>query len=682
MGRFSSLIESGKREEKPGRFSDLIVDPGPSEGSGTAAQKRIQKSNVAVQRGASFAALKEASTIQDPVTRIGVFAKHRGIGTERYRVSRSGDIEYQDDSGQWFKEEPKQSWLKRMAAGTIGAGPEEAATAVGGVLGGVPGAAGAAFLASEARNVYNKIRYNENQNVLTYTVKPAIDTATAAIGGTSAKGGVLAYRRAQRVGTGPVGKLVAPEVKEGLIDPVASRAAAQSLEKEGITPTLTEATGSRTLQGVEAYQRGLASKAGYLYRAQDKVRGEQIKAAVGRKLETISPVSSQLEAGEMAISSVKDIENHILSQARQVEGVTITKKPLVSKLYKKAYEEAGNTAINTKPVLDEIEKIMETASGTTATAMRKMRNDLLMKTGDPKKQLLKSGMPEVDAYYKQTVNNLYKKAKAAGDAAAPEIGKVRRILLDEIGKVSKSYKLARTVTRGFYSRLERFQESTLGKMVYRNEGKPHKLAAELFGPNSSTKIVKEAAEVLPEKDMQALAKAVFIDKWSKTAGAGPATAGEKFARMVSTEPGFMDKMKVVLPDDQYKAMKIFTEDVLPLTKQVISTDVSKTEGLGVMKTRLGGVKARVALALNLTPYGINRNLQDFATGKYADKIAEQILSKDGLEKVLRLKQVGKNTEKLIIGLFSMIGVGTLGTQQQYAGGRLVPVPPHRADRRR
>jgi hypothetical protein len=582
-------------------------------------------------------------------------------------------IEYQDEAGAWQQEEPKAGSLRQLAAGVVAGAPEEVATLVGGATFGIKGAAAGAFLASQARNVYNKIRYNERQGVATYTLKPAVDTLAGVVGGTAAKTGTAAVRRAQRVGKGPVGKLIAPEVRARQIGMPRAGKTAKLLEGEGITPTLTEATGSRTLKGVEAYQRGSAGAEGYLFEQHSRQRGQQIKEAVGKKLERVSGVSSTLEAGEQAAGSVKRIEEHILSQARRTEGrgPGIDKKPLVSKLYKKAFEEAGNTAIDTKPVLSKVDEILETASGTTKVAMRKIKRDLLMPTDEPGRQALKTGMGEVDKFYKQSVNNLYRAAKAKGDASAEEIGKVRRILLDEIERVAPSYKVARTVTRGFYSRLERFQQSTLGKMVYRNEGKPHKLAAELFGPNSSTKIVKEAADVLPEGDVKALAKAAFMDKWSKTAGADPAEAGAKMAKLVTTDPGFMDKMKAVLPDDQYKGLKVFFEDVLPKTKPVASVDVPKTEGLMVAKERLSWL-GRVALKFNLTPYGAARNLQDAALGKHSEKIAQQILSEGGLDRVMKLKQVSNDAEKLAVGILSMIGVGTLGTQQRATGAKLVP----------
>lgn len=677
MGRFSDALDigtgtgtdyggTGKRK----KFSEMLEPAFTTKRTSERYRQQIEEKTRAVQAGASFSALREASTVQDPKVRMEIFAKHRGIGMDRYRFGEGGAIEYQDEQGAWQKEEPRAGLLRGMVAGVAGGAPEEAATLIGGALGGVPGAAGAAFVASEARNVYNKIRYNERQGVLTYTLKPTVDALVGGAAGMGAKGGVKAVRAGQRVGKGPVGKLIAPEVREGSINLRRAGETASRLEAEGITPTLTEATGSRTLRGVEAYQRGTAGKAGYLYEAADVTRGKQVKAAVGRKLEKVSDVSSTLEAGEQAISSVKDIEQHILSQARKVERAGVDKKTVVSRLYEKAFKEAGDTAINTKPVLAKIDEILDTASGTTKVNMRKLRRDLLMKTDDPNKQVLKTGMGEVDKYYKQTVNDLYRKLKNKGDAAAEEVGKVRRLLLDEIERVAPSYRVARTVTRGFYSRLERFQGSTLGKMVARNEGKPHKLAGELFGPNSSTKIVKEAAQVLPEKDIRALAKAALINKWNEAAKAGPARAGSKLSDIVSGDPDFMSKIRQAVPEEQYKALDTFFKDILPKTKQVMSTDVPKTEGLAVAKERLSWV-GRVAMKFNLTPYGLSRNMQDFAMGKHSARIAEQILQPGGYKKVMQLKQVSDNTEKLAVGILGMIGVGTLGTQQRATGAKLV-----------
>lgn len=94
-------------------------------------------------KGAGFGALVKAGTVDDPQTKINVFAKSRGISPDRYSVV-DGDIFYEGDDGKLYPESPSGvgGFGKELAANTIANAPAIALSTGGSIAGGILGAPG------------------------------------------------------------------------------------------------------------------------------------------------------------------------------------------------------------------------------------------------------------------------------------------------------------------------------------------------------------------------------------------------------------------------------------------------------------------------------------------------------------------------------------------------------------
>lgn len=117
------------------------------------------------QPEAGFGALLESSFVDDPFIKAKIFSRARGVPISRYRVGKTGHVEFKDDEGNWQREvgELGSSQIKSIAADVLGH-PSTYLAPAGAALG-VPGAVGGAMGGEVARKAIAKWAYGEDPSL-------------------------------------------------------------------------------------------------------------------------------------------------------------------------------------------------------------------------------------------------------------------------------------------------------------------------------------------------------------------------------------------------------------------------------------------------------------------------------------------------------------------------------------
>lgn len=130
--------------------------PGGSTPISTITGEPEKKYNPQSGESASNMALLKAGYVDDPIAKINIYAKSRGIPVDRYKVI-DGEIVYKDDKGDWQREVSDAGYDKLRKEAIQGAtNPGAILGTAGAVLGGSPGAVAGAMAGEGVRKVIGR----------------------------------------------------------------------------------------------------------------------------------------------------------------------------------------------------------------------------------------------------------------------------------------------------------------------------------------------------------------------------------------------------------------------------------------------------------------------------------------------------------------------------------------------
>lgn len=612
----------------------------------------INRGYVGGEQEASFGSLVESKQVDDLNTRIGIFAKNRGISTERYGVV-NGRIVYQGDDGNLYFEEPNAKTIgglaKDVAATTLGH-PEEIAM---GTLGAAAGPATAGLLAAGGagiRKVRGKLMYDEPQTTLGNVGEMAV------AGGTGTAGAVLG------------GKLVsAHDVSMGREGARLVKAAGRGRERISLPETQRmELEGQRfgidllppqTTRSPELVSRfnilGDLPETADLIGAARRTQHEEVVNAIDDFLGSIAKPTSPGEAGRRGVEAAKEgmeapyksaqaASKNLYEQAKQIRGVDIS-------------ETAGqiDTLMNGAP-----------SGGLEKKALQRIRNMLVKKETDAEGKIIEVAEDRVSVLdkVKKEINTMWK----ADPKTAPEKETQRtinQVLDDMLTKVDDQvpvYGEARKVYRETIQAkgVDELKKTKVAEIAKLEGDKVERVADLLFSPTqSSPEIVAISKPMIikygGEDAWNALIRVRLqkaLDGVKDTVTGGVTNIGGRFRKAVFGDPQQRKILQEAMSAEQFQALGDFSE-VLDRTGLILGKE-STTATRGIQLSRMHEeAESKLIMSATRPLYTYQRffgdKLNEVLFTKSNERLASAMLSPKAATELQRMLQLKPKSQKLL-----------------------------------
>jgi hypothetical protein len=652
---FRPRAEEGRKVGGSGGFIETAA-----EGTLVGA---MMKDRPVGPRGASIPTLIGiGAQSPDPDVRLRAFAKARDEEDElsRYRKLPSGEIVRRGDDGVWYSETPSQ--LRTMAGQVIQDIPQTAVSTGALVAGGPwagPIAAGVIEGGAEAaKRAYARNVLGEKGSAFqAYGVRPSIYGVTAGVGGViskyGGKGAVVGTRKLQRgLGrTGEVGRIVKAEE---VVDPVDIARRAEGLGKFG----LTKAGVARTAQSprLGAYEQFIgpqATRAGDIVRKSHGELEEQITEAMVKGKGGLPKLLTKAEGAKSgkALVELSERSGVALSEMRKKHT-----KPLYEKAFRKASEVGGEIDVTgtLKKIDDEINKA---TSSTTRRMWESIKSDFYRTDPETKEKVALSSISDLDSLGKDILS-IAKSQDASSKYGAKRLSsavhRARQWLVDDIdrhigGTVDKpgSYRKAISLYKRYSDAIKAYDESVFGKLKDLTPDEYHKAPGILFGENTSPRTIANAKtrilkRVKGGKEIWDTAiRGSLLDVPSDVIKKGE----------ISTKK--MANLKAALDPDQFEAFSEFTtvlKDIqfVPFARK---TAPGVAEGARVAEREIGGVGPRGLRRTTPSVLVHSKVISDNRIRKAGEAIARELTTPEGIDNLLRLKQLPDKYEKMAAVLF-------------------------------
>jgi hypothetical protein len=619
------------------------------------------------EAGADVLDIGVASLAQDPKAQIRYLARQRGIPETRYAMI-DGEIAYEADDGKWYKEVPDMDVMDPttiMQSTATGVGP-----AVSIVPPAVVGVATAPLMATGVG-----------------TAASVGLTAAAGAGAQAGREGLASYFMDQPVSPGRivrggveagagqgVGKGLTAWAERGLakdigkLAPHSVRKLERRASEEGIDLTPAEIT---DLPSLKAQQKALgnlpqsADEMGGYYRR----RTEQVKGAIQRLLDRISPVDSAEVTGDLARSASKGAMGDVAAnRAAQA-------KPL----YKRAFD--GNPDVDVASVINNIDEELKIAKGGIKTALQRARALLHREVDDVNaagEKIIKT-IPEdrLDALHqaKMALDDMINNTAdtSVGRTARGRLKTVMRDLLGHIDAASPDYAEARAVFADLSPGTVRVAEGLVGKVAGLSDRMVKDAARTFLGPSSGPRAIQEARRLITKKApevWQAIKRSYLQDlfeKAQKETLAGGANVAGKFRQAVMGDVQQAARLKAALTSREWFAVRRLSRvlDAASSVKHIGSDTAWNQEAMKMMRD-----KARPALAKivrNINPAQALRSFDEWLTernvAKNASRLANIITGPESMSTLKELQKlpVGSIRARILIG--HLLTVSTAGAAE-------------------
>jgi hypothetical protein len=666
---------TGKKGGGGVNYAEELMAPNPAL-AGSVMQPIANKQSG--DNTASFGTLVKSKMVDDPQTRLRIFAQARfpnlpvEQAVKRYAYV-GDDVVYRGDDGKLYQENPPGvlGWLKEnVGAGTVANTLPIVGSTIGGVLGvpgGPAGVAAGAGLGGAAGKGYNKVLANvafdepqsAGQNATDMAIEGGIDAATAGVG---AKVGQMVATRSQAK---DIAKLAPAVVKD-----LEAKAA-----KYGIQLTPAELT---NLASLRAQQKTLSN----LPQASDlvdeflKKRAGQVQSGVGNLLETISPQDSAEVAARRGVETAGEA----------IGAASKARSEAAGPIYKRAFAETTGitepeqmaralklqnrlpTGLQEKALeLARLEGVDLTQAQNTLQGMHymKMALDDMIKEGDIQ------GMGNVK---RRAVTNLKNEFVSLMDDISAK---------DEMGR--SLYKQARDIYSHSSPAVEATKQGLTGKIAGKTDIQATRALDTLFGPKSSGPIaVAQARREIMGQDAESWNGMLRSYLQQRFEDAGKATAnsatrpmqGAIFRSEMVGNKKQAEILKAAMSGDQWKAFNDLM-DVLEATGRVKisgSDTAWNGEALKQMKAEAGGLMNNV-----VDPFGSPRRalewLREVRLGNHAENLATIITSPNAMNRLKYLKQLSPNDQRFIAGVSSLLGSTAVPSSAQPIPQSLQQLPP-------
>lgn len=622
-----------------------------------------------------FGTLIKSGVVDDPQTKINIFAKARGISPDRYGIV-DGEIVYRGDDGKLYPETKKtfSGKIKRFAGETIGHTPG----IVGGTIGAATGPGTSALLAAGGEGIrmsVGSLAFGEPQtatgNILGMGTEAAISAGgtfaggkiTQAIDATKGRQGARLLRAAGRG---------AERIKTEEVAAITKLA-----QKHGISINTPQATGSQELIARFSLLGDLPVTADKIGRNRLK-QYAQINDSVQKWLgtfggETVTPGT----AGRRAVEASKDA----------IKSALDLRKNRAKPFYDKAFATA--TEVDIKPVVELIEGKLKTAKGPIRKELLRAKS-ILQRPDLPKveKSLLvdATGKPlapkvtfdtSLEGLHsaKVAIGDIIDKARqtSLGNMAKRNYTKIQKLLLSQMDDASKDYKKARNIFSEESLIPEELGKTKIASLSKLEGDNAEKAAKMVLSPGSSSpEIVDITKQAIIDQGGQGawdnLIRVHLKKSFRDVVKTGTKNIGGMLRKKVFGDIEQREILRVAMTKTQFKN---YTDLMLVLERTGLtagkeSATAPRLVSLAKMTSEAEGVMGKLVRAATRPLYTYQRIGGDFIASlrseAYQERLADAMLSKTAakqLQGMLRLKPGSRKLIQQAAAFLTLTSVGSL-----------------------
>lgn len=605
---------------------------------------------------ASMGTLTKAAMVDDPQTKLRIFAKARfpndPKAEERYGMLGS-EVVYIGDDGKLYRDTPAGfvGGLKEFGAGIAGKALPIAGGIAGGIVGapgGPPGVIGGSALGAAAGEGYRKtianVGFDESQTV-GGNIKAMGTEAVWSAGGAyvGKKLGDFLNRHAAR----DIARLDKPAT-------AALQAKARQLDID-LTPGQASNLPSQKLR-----EEALARMPQTADIMDDAMRQQAAQAtkATENFLARISPVEGLDEAGTVARDAAKQVISKLTAERAQAA------KPL----YQRAFTEFAGFSdeqgealarLRSSPSFREAEKV----------ATRLYQDDLATMGA---KQMPQAGALRDLHYTKLALDKLI------GDAATGSYNKTTRSaligikneLLKVMDEASPAYAQARATFAHMSPNIESVQDGVIAKVAGLGDEQAMKASQMMLGPQMSPAAVQRARDLFLKAglgdDWNAMVRAHLQESFMKAGRefkGGSVGQAPTFRAAMAGNPAQKRVLEVAMDYQQRAAfndlMEVFEAMGRIRPANVNSITRPMEEAVRVMRQESGaGMIGRGAQMLSPQDIGsrISQWMAEARAGQHAEKLAELVTTPGGMQKLRSLNQLEPGTLRHMMQASAVFGI--------------------------
>jgi hypothetical protein len=619
-----------------------------------------KEAGVTDKTTAKFATLTKAATVDDPATKLRIFAEARfpndPKAVERYAMI-GDEVVYVGDDGKLYRDTPSgvRGWMAEAGATTLAKSPAIAggivgagATVAGAPAGPLGMAAGSALGAAAGEGVRKMVAgavFDEPQTV-------AGNVKDMAVEGLFSFGGSL-------VGSKVAGYLE----KRGLARDIKkiNQPAVADLERKstaiGVELDPAQLTNLPSLKSKADVLASLPTSRDIMAEGAVK-RAGQARTAAERLFAQVSTKEGLDEAGDVAKAGAIKVVDMLVKE----------RSAKAAPLYRRAFDEfsgipeqvqATAADLMKRPAMDRAGKI----------AVRLAKNEGV-DLADPKNSLL--GMH----YMKLALDDMIEGAgsQGLGGTQKRQFVALKNELLGIMDNLSPTYAKARETFAHFSPSVNAVKEGIVSKIAGLSDESTFKAVEMVFGGNSSPRTVERTRQLFEQAglkdDWNQLTRA-YLQKTFEKAGkqsmsAADGSAINQAARWRAAMAGDVSQMRIMRAAMDRPTFQAFSDmmDVFEAMGRTAgagagSQTMPRQEAARLLRQESGaGVVGSVAGASNPLNWGaaIKTWLEEARLGNHAEKVATIMTSPDGMKRLKDLKRLSPNDQRFIARASALFGI--------------------------
>ncbi len=628
------------------------------------------------QTAPSFMTHVKSGFVDDPIAKIKIYAKARGIPANRYRIV-DGEIVYRGNDGKWYQEvrDLPTTRISRGVGEMVPRLPAGIMAAIGATSGPFAAALGAAG-GEGIRKSVGGLAFGEDQTTAGNVGDMAVEGLLAAA---FAGGGKAANKTINYLGRKRGGALASAAGKSAdLIDPKSAAMVKKAGKDVGVDLLPPQTTGSKRLADKFNLLGDLESSSPIIQTARKK-QAEQINNAVYKFLDTVSPESTSLEVGQAVSKASK----------QGIENLKGARSGMVSGLYKQAKGESG---VDVTGTIQKLNGLLDEAPQGSATnrALVRIKRMLTRKVKDQQGKLI--DVPEdrikVLDRVKKEINSMWKAdpKNAPEKDAQIEIKKILDDMLEGIDKQVPAYAEARAAfSENYLNPIIKRAESGIPGQLSKLEGdKVAQASKRLFSSIDSTpETVSYAKGIIKANDPDAWNGALrtyLQDTFEKTklsAGGVDVTTnmGGNFFKRTMGDPQQKKILKAAMSDSQWdyfeklstvmeRAGMILRKESATATRQELIEDIGgKTSKKIIRAATMPLYTYKRAIGEGFTKARLNFN---------AERLARAMTTEDAAETLLKIYKMSPTSEKFLPAVSTFLGLTGIGSISQARSRAMMP----------
>ena len=601
----------------------------------------------------------------DKQSAIKYFAEKRGIPTSRYQIV-DGNIAYRADDGKFYKEIAGPAATSAYYAPDVLEMLPGIATGVATaplMLGGPPGAAASMAATGGADSLANLLRQLAGQQISGQEVNPGQVALSGVIGGASQ----LPVMGAKAVNERNLVRDIAS------IDQRQARDLIAKSNQQGVFLTPAEITNLSSLMGQQKVLGNIPASTRKMSDMYQNREVQQIRPAVERFLNSVSPVSDVAEAGAQGQRALQESRDMLINE----------RKAASDPVYTDAF--AQSVPVDVSPVVGKIDDYLKTAKGSQKATLIKMKEllytdkprynetgDVVMERAlDDRLPALQNAKFEIDKMFKDEMfSSMDKKIQG-------QLTDLQNQLVVQMGKENPKYIEANKVFADMSQPLDKFGQSKAGlSLTAISPDNLNQFSKRLFESNSvpAIRYAKEQIQKADPDAWDAVTRSYMQEVWNKAKTPAKNQRGMKldtgnaWRNMLIGDENSAAALRAALSPQQYTALNDLAE-VLEASARVqkLGSDTAfNQEILKQMKQQAKGdpvAMAAMGAGTLLQPQNWGKMVADWAVERRfandADKLAQIITDPSGIAKLRELRQMSPTSAKrwaLTAQLLSRYGI--------------------------